>query len=64
MLELDSLQMILWHMRMACWIPKATDAYSEYAILTDFPLQQWLYELASLLRCTYIDYLVIYRPIL
>jgi len=31
-----------WRMRMACWIHKATDAYSEYVILINFPLQQWL----------------------
>jgi hypothetical protein len=43
-----------WRMRMACWISKATDAHSEYVILIDFPLQQWLYERASMLRYTYI----------
>jgi len=64
MFEPDSLQMTIWHMRMACWIPKATDAHAEYAIFRDFPLQQWLYEVASLLRYTYFACLVIYRPIL
>jgi hypothetical protein len=43
-----------WRMRNACWIPKATEAHSEYVILTAFPLQQRLHELASLLWCTYI----------
>jgi len=33
-------------MRIACWIPKATDMHSEYVIITAFPLQQWLYERA------------------
>jgi hypothetical protein len=37
-----------WRMRMTCWIPKATDAHSKY----DFPLQQWLYERASMLCYT------------
>ena len=55
---------VLWRMRLACWITKATDAHSEYIILIDFPLQQWLYERASILRYTYIAGLVIYRPIL
>jgi hypothetical protein len=41
-------------MRIACWIPAATDALFGYAILTDFPLQQWLHGSASILRYTYI----------
>jgi hypothetical protein len=41
-------------MRIACWIPKATNTHSEYVILTAFPLQQWLYERASMVRYTYI----------
>jgi len=36
-----------WRMRIACWIPKATDTHSEYVILVAFPLQQWLHENAS-----------------
>ena len=36
-------------MRFPCWIPKATNTHSEYVILIDFPRQQWLRELASLL---------------
>jgi hypothetical protein len=41
-------------MRIACWIPKATDTHSEYVTIIAFLLQQWLHERASLLRCTYI----------
>ena len=40
-------------MRVACWIPKATNTHSEYEILFAFPLQQWLHERASILRCKY-----------
>jgi len=29
-----------WRMRVACWIPKATDTHSEYVIIAAFPLQQ------------------------
>ena len=29
-------------MRIACWIPKATNTPSQYVIFTAFPLQQWL----------------------
>jgi len=29
---------------------KATDKHSEYVIVIDFPLQQWLYESSLLLR--------------
>jgi len=32
---------------------KSKTTHSEYVILTDFPLQQWLRECASLLRSTY-----------
>ena len=42
----------------ACCIPKATDTHSEHVILTVFAVQQWLRELASVLRHTYLAYLV------
>ena len=29
-------QMTIWHMRIACWIPKATNTHSEYIILILF----------------------------
>jgi hypothetical protein len=47
-------QMTTWRMRIACWIPKATDTHSYSEILIAFPLQQWLYERAWMLRYTYI----------
>jgi sensor c-di-GMP phosphodiesterase-like protein len=40
-------------MRIACWMTKSTDTYSEYVILIGFPLQQWLHEHASMWRLTY-----------
>ena len=40
-------QMAIWRMRIACWIPKATDLHSEYVISIVFPLQQLLHERAS-----------------
>ena len=45
-------------LRFACRITEPTDTYSEYVILIDFPQQQWLCERASMLRYTYIAYLV------
>ena len=39
---------ITWHMRIACWITKATNTHSEYAIIFASPLQ-WLHERAPLL---------------
>jgi hypothetical protein len=36
-------QMTIWRLHIACWIPKATDTHSEYAIITTFPLQQLLH---------------------
>jgi len=37
---------------------KATNTHLEYVILTDFPLQHWLYRLTSQLHYTYIACLV------
>ena len=51
---------IIRRMRIACWIPKATNINSEYVILIAFPLQQWLRERATVLRYTYIAFLVIF----
>jgi len=45
---------IIWRMRIACWIPKATDTHSEYVILMVFPPQKYLREGASMQRYTYI----------
>jgi len=47
-------QMTIWRMRIVCCIPKATSTHSNYVTLIAFPLQQWLYERASLLLYTYI----------
>ena len=43
---------IIWRMRTACWITKATDTHSEYVILIAFARQQWLRERATILRFT------------
>jgi hypothetical protein len=45
-------QMIIWRMRIACWIPTVTSTSG--LILIVFPLQQWLHERAPILRYTYI----------
>ena len=50
--------MTKWRMRIACWIPKATDIHSECVILIAFPLQQWLRERAPVLRYACIAFLV------
>jgi len=57
-IEPDRPQVTIWRVRTACWIPKAIHTHSECVIFTDFPLQQWLHERASLLRCTHIACLV------
>jgi len=31
-------QMTIWRMRIACWIPEATDKHTECVILIGFPL--------------------------
>ena len=40
------------------WIPKSTNTCSEYVLLIDFSLQQWMHECASMLCYTYIVCLV------
>jgi len=44
--------MAMWRMRIACWLPKATNTHSGCVILIAFPLQQWLQEHAAMLRYT------------
>jgi len=51
-------EMIIWRMRIACWMPKAKNILSEYVTLTAFPLQQWLHEPASALGYMHIVGLV------
>ena len=45
----DRLQVTIWRMRIACWIPKATNTLSEYVILITLPLQQWMHKRALML---------------
>jgi hypothetical protein len=52
-------QMKIWHMPIACWIPKATNTHTEYVKLIAFPLQQWLHVRASMLHYTYTACLVL-----
>jgi len=42
-------------MRIARWICKATNKYSEYVILIISPLQQSLHKHVAILRYTYVD---------
>ena len=42
--------MKIWRMRIACWIPKATNTHSENVIFSDFLLKQCLHERAWMLR--------------
>jgi hypothetical protein len=56
--EPDRPQMTIWCMRFACWIPEATNTYSQYVILIAFPLQHWLHTQALMLHYTYTACLV------
>ena len=51
-------QKTIWFKRIACWIPKDTDAHSQYVMLVVFPLQQWVQEGAAMLRYKHITRLV------
>jgi hypothetical protein len=44
--ESGKTHMATLHMRIACWIPKATNTRSEYVIIIVFPQQPWLNEWA------------------
>jgi hypothetical protein len=46
-------QMTIYSMRIACWIPKATNTYSGCVILIAFPQQQCFHESVSILHYTY-----------
>jgi len=46
--------MAVWRMRIACWIPKATNTHSQYTTLIAVPMQQLLHERDSMLLYTYI----------
>jgi hypothetical protein len=39
---------------LSCCISKVTNTHTEYVTLIAFPIQQWLYEHASMFRYTYI----------
>ena len=56
--ETDKPQITIWHMCIACCIPKATNTHSEYVILIAFPLQKWLHKCALMLPYTNIACLV------
>jgi len=59
MLEPDRPQMTIRRMRIACWIPMATDTHSEDVTLIAFPRQRWLHERASVLHYAYITLFVV-----
>ena len=50
--ERGSPQVTIWCKRIACWVPKATNARTVCVILVAFPLQRCLHERASMLRYT------------
>ena len=52
----DGSHMTIWRMRIACWVPKAKDTYSEYVILIDFPLQQLSQGRISMPYITYLSW--------
>jgi hypothetical protein len=53
--------MTTWRMRIACWIPKATNIHTGCAIFIDYPLHQWLLKPASLLHYTYFTQFVTFN---
>ena len=53
----------MWRMRIAGWIPKATNTHSQYVKLTAFPLQQWLHERSPMLRFTHLSFFFFNHPL-
>jgi hypothetical protein len=51
-------QMTIWHMHIACWIPKVTNMHSQYVILIAVLLWQWLHKHSSVSHSTYTACLV------
>jgi hypothetical protein len=51
-------QVTIWRIRIACWIPKATNTRTCCVVLIVFPHQKWLYERVSMLCYACIDCLV------
>jgi hypothetical protein len=37
--EADRLQVTIWRMRIAYWVPKAIDTHSQLVIIVAFPIQ-------------------------
>ena len=56
--ELGRTQVTIWHIRLACWISKATNTASEYVLIIASTQQKWLNERALILRYTHIACLV------
>ena len=54
----DRPHITIWHIRITCWISKATNTHSEYGVLIAFPLQKWLHERVLMLRYAYITGLI------
>ena len=46
--------MTLWHMGIACWIPKSTNTHIYYVTFIDFSLQKWVHERSPIVRFMYI----------
>jgi hypothetical protein len=53
--------MKILRVRIACWIPKATNTLSECVILVASLLQQWLHEHTSVLRLMFVACLVTFK---
>ena len=47
-------QRTIWHMRIACWMPKATNTHPEYVMHFAFPLQKCLHERHTYIACLFI----------
>jgi hypothetical protein len=48
----DDNVLVIWRVRLVCWMTNVTDTHSEHVIIIAFLLRRWLHQRASLLRYT------------
>ena len=53
--------MKIWRIRIAGWIPKATNTHSKYVNIIAFPLKEWLHEHSQINRQNHTACQYIYR---
>ena len=56
--EPDGAQTTIWCMCIACLVPKSKITHLDYVLLIAFPMHHWLHERSSVVRYTYIAFVL------